>query len=239
MRRRVLTLEVLLSKEIEYLLETEEYREKQKLPSERELAEYFGVQRLTIRAALQILVQKGVLISKERYGYFIAPQRIRFMLNQSNSFKMMIERMGSTSNVKLLEFEKMKLTERFAEKTLMAEDTEVYRIMRLRYENKLPVALERSYIVCDLAKDLSEEDVNDKSLYDTLKKKYKLTMAHSNHRVSVVYANGLESELLKISLSKPLIKYQGLVYEKKGRLLEYFETLMLMERIEFISKRSQ
>ncbi len=51
---RVLTLEVLLSKEIEYMLEAEGYKEKQKLPSERELAEYFGVQRLTIRAALQI-----------------------------------------------------------------------------------------------------------------------------------------------------------------------------------------
>ena len=41
MGKRVLTLEVLLSKEIEYLLEADEYKEKQKLPSERELAEYF------------------------------------------------------------------------------------------------------------------------------------------------------------------------------------------------------
>ncbi|MBR0599602.1 GntR family transcriptional regulator [Sinanaerobacter chloroacetimidivorans] len=238
MGKRVLTLEVLLSKEIEYMLESEDYKEKQKLPSERELAEYFGVQRLTIRGALQILVQKGILISKERYGYFVAPKRIRFALNQSQSFKLMIERMGKTSFVKLLEFEKMKLTDKLAEKTLLAEGTEMFRILRLRYENKKPIALEKSYIVCDLAKGLTEEDVHNKSLYETLKKKYGISVAHSNQRVSVVYANGLEAELLKVSLSKPMMKYQGLVYEKKGRLVEYFENIMLIERIEFISKRS-
>lgn len=235
---KVLTLEVLLSKEIEYLLEAEEYKEKQKLPSERELAKYFHVQRLTIRAALQILVQKGILISKERFGYFIAPKRVRFTLNHTNSFKMMIERMGKTSYVKLLEFEKMKITEPLAKKTLLAEGTEMYRIMRLRYGNKEPIALEKSYIVCDLAKDLSEEDVHNKSLYETLKKKYRLFITHSSHRVSVVYANGLEAELLKVSPSKPLIKYQGLAYEKKGRLLEYFETILLSDKIEFIIQKN-
>ena len=235
---KVLTLEVLLSKEIEDLLEAEEYKEKQKLPSERELAEFFHVQRLTIRAALQILVQKVILISKERYGYFIAPKRVQFTLNHTNSFKMMIERMGKTSYVKLLEFEKMKITETLAKKTLLAEGTEMYRIMRLRYGNKEPIALEKSYIVCDLAKDLSEEDVHNKSLYETLKKKYRLFITHSSHRVSVVYANGLEAELLKVNPSKPLIKYQGLAYEKKGRLLEYFETILLSEKIEFIIQKN-
>lgn len=235
---KVLTLEVLTSKEIEYLLEAEGYKEKQKLPSERELAEYFNVQRLTVRAALQILVQKGILISRERYGYFIAPKRVQFTLNHTNSFKMMIERMGKTSYVKLLEFEKIKLNEQLAKKTLLAEGTEMYRIMRLRYGNKEPIAVEKSYIVCDLAKDLSEADVHNKSLYETLKKKYRLSIANSSHRVSVVYASGLEAELLKISPSKPLIKYQGLAYEKRGKLLEYFETILRSDKIEFVIHRN-
>lgn len=62
----------------------------------------------------------------------------------------------------------MKLTEKLAEKTLLSEGTEVYRIMRLRYENKTPIALEKSYVVCEFAKGLSQEDVHNKSLYETL-----------------------------------------------------------------------
>lgn len=71
MSKRVLTLEVLLSKEIEYLLEKEGYKEKQKLPSERELSEIFSAQRLTVRGALKILLQRGLIISKERVGYLL------------------------------------------------------------------------------------------------------------------------------------------------------------------------
>lgn len=231
---KVLTYEVLISKEMEFLLESEGYKEKQKFPSERELAKYFNVQRLTIRSALQILVQKGLLQPRQRSGYFVAPKRVQFTLNHNNSFKTMIERMGKTSYVRLLEFNKIYLNEQLARKTLLPEGTEMYRIMRLRYENKEPIALENSYIVCDMAKDLSEQDVHNKSLYETLKKKYRLSIAHSSHRVTVVYANGLEAELLKVSPSKPLIKYQGLVYERKGHLLEYFETILRSDKIEFV-----
>ena len=239
MRKKVLSLEALLAKEIEYRLETEEYKEKQKLPSERELALEYGVQRLTMRRALQILVQKRCLVSKERSGYFVAPKRIKITLNQYGSITKVIEKMGKTSNIKLLEFDKMKLTDRLAEKTMLAEGTEVYRLLRLRYENRTPVALEKSYIIYELAKDLEEGDVHEKSLYDTLKRKYGLDVDHSNQRVSVVHANGLEAELLKVGPSKPLMKYQGLVYDKKGRLIEYFENIMLIERIEFTSKKSK
>ncbi len=237
MAKKVLTLEALLAKEIEYRIETEDYKEKQKLPSERVLAEEFGVQRLTIRRSLQMLVQKGIIASKERSGYFVEPKRINITVNNSGSIRTVIEKMGKTANVNLLEFEKMKITDRLAEKTLLTDGTEVYHILRLRYENKTPVGLEKSYVVCELAKDLATEDVHNKSLYETLKKKFGLTIAHSNQRVSAVFANGLEAELLKVSLSKPLMKYQGLVYDKKGRLMEYFENVMLPERFEFISKR--
>lgn len=237
MGKKVLTLEALLAKEIEYRIEQDDYKEKQKLPSERELSAQFQVQRLTIRRALQTLVQKGIIISKERSGYYVAPKRIKITVNHSGSIRTVIEKMGITSYVKLLEFEKMKLTERLAGKTLLAENTEVYHILRLRYENKTPIGLEKSYVVCDLAKGLSAEDVHNKSLYEELKKKHGLTIAHSNQRVSAVFANGLEAELLKVSLSTPLMKYQGLVYDKKERLIEYFENIMLPERFEFISKR--
>ena len=237
MGKKILTLETLLAKEIEYLLEKEAYKDKQKVPSERELAAYFGVQRLTIRRALQMLVQKGILIAKERSGYYVAPRRIQITLNKCGSIREVIQKMGKTSTTKLLEFEKIKLTEKLAMKTLLPEGTEVFQILRLRYENKNPIALEKSYIVCELARELTAEDVQSKSLYETLARKCNLTITHSNQRVSIVYANALEAELLKVSLSKPLMKYQGLVYDRKGRMTEYFENIMLIERVEFISTR--
>ena len=57
MKKNLLTLDVALSKEIKYMLKEEHYLPGDKLPSERKLAELFHVQRLTVRGALDLLLQ--------------------------------------------------------------------------------------------------------------------------------------------------------------------------------------
>ena len=52
MRKNLLTMDVILAKEIIYMLKNEGYRPGDRLPSERFLAEHFHVQRPTIRNAL-------------------------------------------------------------------------------------------------------------------------------------------------------------------------------------------
>ena len=70
MKKNLLTLDVALSKEIKYMLKEEHYLPGDKLPSERKLAELFHVQRLTVRGALNLLLQDKTIISKPRSGYY-------------------------------------------------------------------------------------------------------------------------------------------------------------------------
>ena len=70
-------MDVILAKEIIYMLKNEGYHPGDRLPSERFLAEHFHVQRPTIRNALAQLVREHYLFSQERLGYFVAPDRIK------------------------------------------------------------------------------------------------------------------------------------------------------------------
>ena len=45
-----------------------EYQNGDSLPSERELSEMFGVERMTVRRALDLLVKDGLIIKKAGYG---------------------------------------------------------------------------------------------------------------------------------------------------------------------------
>lgn len=231
----MLSLDILISKEIEYMGESQGFQEGDRLPSERTLAEYFGVQRGTIRSALQMLVDKGIILSKERSGYYIAPKRVDFNLNAYDSRKAVIEQMGKSTYVKLLTFEKVNVSEKMARKTTLEEDSPVYRIMRLRYANGAPMAIERTYIRCDLVPNLSEEDVHNKSIYAALRRKNKIYIARSEEKVTAVYANGLESELLNMTRARPILRYEGLVYDRRDRLVEYFDDIILKEKVQFIS----
>ena len=235
MRKNVLTLDVMLAKEIEYDIETGRYKEGDRIPSERMLAKDFGVQRGTARSAIGILKDKGVIISRERAGNYVAPRRIDFDLDAYNSRKVVIERMGISTSVRLLTFEKISVTEKMSADTGWPTDTQVFRIMRLRYAAGIPMALERAHIKCALAPNLTEDDVNNKSIYSSLARKYNEFVDHAESKVTAAFANGLESILLNVKESRPVMRYEGLVYDREGRLLEYFDDIILKEQIQFIS----
>ena len=235
MRKNVLTRDVVIAKEIEYAIETGKYAEEDRIPSERTLAEVYGVQKGTVRSALRILKDKGIIVSEERSGNYVAHRRIDFDLDAYYSRKVVIEKMGISTSVKLLTFEKINVSGRMSEETGWEIDTPVFRIMRLRYAAGMPMALERAHIKCELAPGLTEEDVHHKSLYESLAVKYNEHVDWAESKVTAAFANGLESELLNIKVARPVMRYEGLVYDKEGRLLEYFDDIILKEQVQFIS----
>ncbi|MET7766776.1 GntR family transcriptional regulator, partial [Streptomyces sp. NPDC005393] len=50
------------------------FREGDKLPSETELVEHFGVSRMTVRNALSLLQQEGLAVSEHGKGVFVRPR---------------------------------------------------------------------------------------------------------------------------------------------------------------------
>ncbi len=237
MGNQILTMDVRISKDIQYMLESEDLREGWRLPPERELAEKYGVQRATLRRALQILIQKGIICSKERSGYYVAPPRNTVDLNELKSTHAVIQAMGKDTHTKLLEFERTEVTERLEKKTMMPVGKRTLRILRLRYENEVPIALERSFILSELAYGLTEDDLQGNSLYSVFKDKFNISLAYSSENVTVVYANELEAALLKVAPAKPLMNFQGLVYDKQDHLIESFKSIMRIEYYEFISRK--
>jgi len=233
---RVLTLDVIISKEIEYRIECGDYPEGSRLPSERALADEFRVHRDTIRRAMEILIDKSLIETKPRSGYYVAPRRIDFNLDAYNSRKAVIEQMGKSTYVKLLTFDRMFVTDKIARKTGLKTDSQMFRIMRLRYAGGSPMALERAHIRYDLAPNITEEDVHNKSLYAALRRVHSIYINRAESKVSAVYANGLESELLHLPVSKPAMRYEGLVYDSRDRLVEYFDDIIRIDKVQFIRK---
>lgn len=54
------------------------YRASEKLPSERELSDRYGLSRMTARKALGLLEAEGLIHSRDRRGYFVSPPRLRY-----------------------------------------------------------------------------------------------------------------------------------------------------------------
>lgn len=235
MSKKLLNLNILIAKEIQHMLEKEGYMENDKLPSERELADQFHAQRLTIRSALQILIQKGVIISKERQGYYVAKKRIPVYLNEFKSTSNIMAGMGMKSEIKLLDFRITEVSGHLSDKMMLPDGTKIIHVMRLRYKSNKPICIENSYLVYERVSGMEASDLEGRSMYEVIKNKFNISIGHSNQKVTVVYANGTEAKLLEVESLQPLMKHQGLVYDKKERLIEFFESIMLIDEFEFIS----
>ena len=128
MKKNLLTLDVALSKEIKYMLKEEHYLPGDKLPSERKLAELFHVQRLTVRGALNLLLQDKTIISKPRSGYYVAPKRI---LQSIRNFSLHSEEDSGQLTYELYDFKKIEADNYLASEMLLPEKSKIYKIVWL------------------------------------------------------------------------------------------------------------
>lgn len=233
MRKRILFKEEEIAREIILLIENARLKEGDRLPAERQLAEKFGVQRDTVRCALDFLLNKGVIIKRPRKGYYVAPKRIELNLKDFSSIKRAIERIGHRSKSILLNYEVVSMDRRLAEITHMQEGTLCYQVLRIRYDIERPISLERSYILIEHVPELSPEDLEKRTLASLLKQKYGITLVSAFQRITQVYGGDMETELLRIRKNEPLVRYEGLIYERKDRLIEYFDNVVLPYSLEF------
>ena len=233
MRKRILFKDEEISREIERRIAEKRLREGDRLPSERQLAEDFGVQRDTVRCALDMLLDKGVLIKRPRQGYFVAPGRIEINVNNFKTVKKEVENIGRNNRSIMLNFEMISMSKKLSEMTQLPEGTLCYLILRIRYDNEKPMSLERSYLIAEHVPGLKQEDLENRSLASILRQEYGITLVSAQQRITQVYADDMGSELLRVSKEEPLIRYEGLIFDRRDRLIEFFDNMILPDRIEF------
>lgn len=233
MRRRILFRDEEISREIERRIDEERLREGDRLPSERQLAKEFGVQRDTVRCALNTLIKKGVLIKVPRQGHFVAPKRIEINLSNFRTIKKEVESIGANYRATMLSHEKISINSTLSGATQLPEGTLCYKTLRIRYDNEKPMSLERSYIAAEYVPELSWDELERRDLSSILRQKYGIILAGVDQRITQVYPSNMESELLRVSRDEPLIRYEGLIFDRKERLIEYFDNVILPDSVEF------
>ncbi len=233
MRKRILFRDEEIALEIEWRIREERLKEGDRLPSERQLAKEFGVQRDTVRNALKMLIMKGMIVNKSRQGHFVAPKRLEINLSNFNSIRREVEGIGERYKAITLSYEIVSMSKELSEITQLPEGTLCYNVLRIRYGSDNPMSLEKAYIIAEHAPGLSCEDLEKKALSSLLRQRYGIILAGADQRITQVYPDNMEAELLRVKKDDPLIRYEGLIRDRKGRLIEYFDNVIMPDRIEF------
>lgn len=215
------------------MLEEQGYHPGDKLPSERELAEHFQVQRLTIRSALNLLLQDNTIIAKPRSGYYVAPRRI---LQPTRDFSMNYLSSQTTEPLEctLTDFKKLRADLHLSGKMLLPEDTTIYKIVKIYSEQGKPLCISNFYVPEYIYPGLTRSIAASTTSIELVTENRQIGISKSNQKITLIYANETEAQMLQLPPGSPLMKYKGLMYDSHGRLAIFFENLMLIEHFGFI-----
>ncbi|MCI5760963.1 MAG: GntR family transcriptional regulator [Ligilactobacillus agilis] len=109
----------------------------ERLPKEDELIAAYGVSRNTIRSALDILTNQGIIRRIQGSGYFVSfhPDRLNNVINMSNKYGLRDLGVETPIISKVLTLEVIPATKRTADFLQCRPGTPLYHVLRLRYKN--------------------------------------------------------------------------------------------------------
>jgi DNA-binding GntR family transcriptional regulator len=207
-----------LSKQIE----SRKYRPGDRIPSEHELAAMFKVHRMTIRQAIDKLVEDHLLVRRRHSGTFLlsekSPTLIRRSLENISTYYDDIKQAGLDPAYKMLEAKVIPATETEVAKLGVQAGDPVLSIYRMIVASTTPLVLERCYLPGNLFPGLIDRNL-DTALYDMMKD-YQIVPHFALQEIGAVLPNLSERRLLKVKETCPCIQIESLTFDQSGRPIE-------------------
>ncbi|MGT2911098.1 GntR family transcriptional regulator [Streptococcus cameli] len=203
----------------------------QRLPSERDLADDFQVSRMTLRQAITLLVEEGVLTRKVGAGTFVANTRVQEKMRGTTSFTEIIQLQGKKPSSKLLSYIRTLPNEKEKEQLCLSDREKIIRMERVRYADDLPVVYEVASIPERLIKDMKKEDVTNHFFKTLSENGYRI--GTSQQTIFARLASDTVSKHLQISKKDAVLALRQVSYLEDGQPFEFVNSQYAAERFEF------
>lgn len=154
-----------ISQDIKKQILNDNYHINTLIPTEEELSDYYGVSKITIRNAVEILVKEGYLIKKSGKGTIVISNRPFNNLSRAESFSSVLETKGYNVKKKVLEIIDVTKTNKI--KGFDKDQAPITEITRLYTLDEKPFiyTIHNVAVTIDLA---LKDSLMDRSLYNVL-----------------------------------------------------------------------
>jgi GntR family transcriptional regulator len=205
------------------------------LRSERELAERFGVSRMTLRQALDELETEGRITRVRGSGSFVRRPTVA-MGPTLTSFTEDMRARGLQPSARLLGFERIEPGSTSGEVLAEAAE-EVIQIERLRFADDEPMCIEVAQFPAHLQRLLETGDL-ERSVHVILRDGG-VELTSLVRRVRAVAAGQRESRLLGLPEGSPALEVFDIFQDGSGRTVQWARSRYRADRYEVMTQTSR
>jgi GntR family transcriptional regulator len=192
--------------------------EGEALPAERDLAERWGVSRMTLRRAMDDLVVDGILERRRGAGTFLTRPRLSRRLAMTSFTEDMVRR-GKVPSTRTLEFRHRKADRAIAQRLRVPIGEPVIAFVRLRLADGQPMAIESSHIQESLVPGLTAEDL-EQSWYGVLADRYGIHIESATFNVEPILPDARIASWLGVPTTQPCLRLKIESFDGRGRVVE-------------------
>jgi GntR family transcriptional regulator len=197
------------------------------LPSEAELSGAYDASRVTVRRALELLRDEGLLDARQGLGWFVAGDPLRQSLGVLETIEHQLAASGRKPQRRILEFAFVNADARV--RSILGVE-QVLRVRRLNLADGEPFARVTVWCPADLAVDLSRADVERAPFYELLD----VGLGGATQTIGAAAASASDARLLEIPEGSPVLRCERITSDARGRPVLFSVHIFPAHRTEFV-----
>lgn len=204
-----------------------------RLPTESELCEVFGISDIVVKNAYKLLVQQGLIIRVQGSGTFVSTRRIyRFPLKGFDQTSRLSPYNYQSKTKRVIMFDQTSGQERVFEALKLNSFDSYYVFKYVILIDNAEVLLQTLHLPFKLFPKLSIEDIENHRLPELLTKRYHHTISKVSNGFSPVNLSSSEALLLNTYKHAAAHRVRTTVLDQ-SRPIAYLETLFLGQYTQF------
>jgi GntR family transcriptional regulator len=208
-----------------------EFSPHDKLPTERELAETFGMSRLVVRQVLDRLQMEGRVYREQGSGTFVGEPRINKTV-ELTSFSDDMRSRGLEPGALRTEIGEIWAGAEVGAKLEVSPSTKIICIKRVRTADGRPMCVESSYIPADLVPGILDRPFEG-SLYELLNVAYHFKPKKADQVIRATVLDPVSAKDLEVAPFSPAFDVRRIVFDARSRPIEYAESLYRGDRYSY------
>jgi GntR family transcriptional regulator len=202
----------------------------ERIPTEAQLRDVFGVSRTTIRLALTPLVREGLLVRRRSHGTFVNKQTTP---NKRCALTVANQVLGYRASNKLIAVDTIRASSEIAALLRIDRASRIRKFIRVELSARERIAVVLNFVPLPIAEKVHPSHLSRRTMIECLRDSAGLLTDRVEVSIQATMPNEEISRHLRYELGRPVLFLRMVVYEVGGQPIQVADSYFRSDRVRF------